>query len=128
MAEIVEVSMPPFGKARPRVTKRGTYMPQKYQERRDALRLMYLAGGGAYADTTEPVALSADFFFRMPKSWSKKKKGEMDGAWCEKTPDIDNLIGAVMDALFEDDKKVVVIRARKFWGINDIIQIGIADL
>jgi Holliday junction resolvase RusA-like endonuclease len=40
----------------------------------------------------------------------------MAGAWCVSKPDADNIAGAVMDALFEDDAAVVEVACRKVWG------------
>lgn len=126
--EIVEIKMPPFGKARPRVTRKGTYMPRKYQDKRDLLRGLYHIAGGAYMDAVGPLALNVDFYFRMPKSWSIKKKSEMSGAWCRKVPDLDNLVGAVMDALLMNDQNVVTLRANKYWGYEDNIRIGMIHI
>ena len=40
-------------------------------------------------------------------------------------PDLDNLVGGVMDALLEDDSKVVAITAFKRWSTEDAIKINI---
>ncbi len=128
MAEVVVVEMPPYGKARPRVTRRGTFMPHKYVDKKEMLRILYLAAGGIYLDAVGPLFLSADFHFRMPKSWSKKKKNEMDGTWCRKVPDLDNLAGAVMDSLFMNDQNVVMLHANKYWDYEDKIRIGVHDV
>ena len=117
--------MPPFGKARPRVTRHGTYMPREYEDKRDMLRILYREAGGADIDDTVPLHMNVVFYFRMPKSWSKKKKREMDLNYCQKTPDLDNLVGAVMDALIAKDQNVVTILANKFWGEENRILIGI---
>ena len=73
----ITIEMPPFGKARPRVTRDGTrtYMPTEYQNKREQLRLLYQAAGGE-VDPERAIALSITFVLRMPKSWSKKKKAE----------------------------------------------------
>lgn len=128
MVEVIEIEMPPFGKARPRVTRRGTFMPHKYVDKKEMLRILYLAAGGTYLDAVGSLFLSADFHFHMPKSWSKKKKNEMDGAWCRKVPDLDNLVGAVMDSLFMDDQNVVMLHAHKYWAYEDKIRIGITEV
>jgi Holliday junction resolvase RusA-like endonuclease len=122
----IEIPMPPFGKARPRVTLRGTYMPHAYEEKRAQLRLLYMAAGGE-VDMEYAVHLDVHFFFRMPKSWSKKKKEQMYYERCQKTPDLDNLVGAVMDALIEKDQNVVSISSSKVWGFEDKIVIRIGE-
>ena len=124
----ITIEMPPFGKARPRVTRDGTrtYMPTEYQNKREQLRLLYQAAGGE-VDPERAIALSITFVLRMPKSWSKKKKEMLSWEWCRKTPDIDNLVGAVMDSLLAKDQNVVDLVAIKVWGFEDKIIIGIKD-
>lgn len=56
------------------------------------------------------------FVIPMPKSWSKKKRIEMNGKPHQQRPDVDNLIKAVMDAIFDEDCRVWNISASKLWG------------
>ena len=56
------------------------------------------------------------FVLPMPKSWSKKKKAEMDGKPHQQTPDKDNLEKALLDALFQDDSHIWDGRVTKRWG------------
>lgn len=62
------------------------------------------------------------FVLPMPKSWSKKKRAEMDGQPHQQKPDIDNLTKALLDALFEDDAHIWDVRTSKRWG-----EIGMRD-
>jgi Holliday junction resolvase RusA-like endonuclease len=55
------------------------------------------------------------FFLSMPKSWSKKKRDLMRGQPHQETPDLDNLLKAVNDALLEQDKVIFQIDASKWW-------------
>jgi Holliday junction resolvase RusA-like endonuclease len=55
------------------------------------------------------------FYLSMPKSWSKKKRDLMRGQAHQKTPDLDNLLKAVNDALLEQDKIIFQIEASKWW-------------
>ena len=106
--------MPPFAKARPRVVRRGkgvtTFMPKTYQRSRAELKKKF-----------GPVSVVGELFLRVgayrriPKSWGRKKKEEMRGALCTLSPDIDNIVGAVMDSLLEEDCIVVAIEAIKRW-------------
>lgn len=62
------------------------------------------------------------FFISMPKSWSKKKKAERLGQPHQGKPDIDNLVKALLDAVYDDDKTVWDIRATKRWnGAGSIV-------
>lgn len=56
------------------------------------------------------------FVMPMPKSWSKKKKAHMEDMPHQQKPDIDNLLKALLDAIYEDDSVVWNICATKIWG------------
>lgn len=63
------------------------------------------------------------FYMRMPKSWSKKKKAEFDGKPHKQRPDIDNLVKALFDSVFEEDSGVYSLIARKEWSYQGGIEI-----
>lgn len=115
------VDLKPYGKARPRVTRWGTFMPKQYEASREALMLMY--GGRIHTD--EPLHLSVVAVRRMPKNWSKKRKEAADGSLCLVKPDLDNIVGAVMDAIFGEDNNIVSIDAKKIWGLEHQLQIKV---
>lgn len=71
------------------------------------------------------IPLSITFVMPMSKSWSKKKKLEMDGKPHTQTPDLDNLLKAFKDAILEQDNFVWHYRdIKKIWGIDGKIIIG----
>ena len=119
-AQTATIPLEPFGKARPRVTRGHTYMPNSYTKARAALRRMFGA-----VTVEPPWALKVTAVRQMPASWSKRKQAEMAGAWCMTKPDADNIAGAVMDALFEDDAAVVEVACRKVWGVAPELRIEI---
>lgn len=55
------------------------------------------------------------FNLPMPKSWSQKKTREMIYKPHKQTPDLDNLIKALLDALFKDDSHIYNYTASKYW-------------
>jgi Holliday junction resolvase RusA-like endonuclease len=64
------------------------------------------------------------FTLEMPKSWSKKKKAQMDATPHEQTPDLDNLLKALLDAHMSDDSCISLIgRLEKVWGYQGSIRI-----
>jgi Holliday junction resolvase RusA-like endonuclease len=73
---------------RPRVTKYGTYNNKDYTEWKNGLKL--LAKTKIKKPITEPITMKIEFFYEIPKSWTKKKKAE--AKWHTSKPDIDNLV------------------------------------
>ena len=64
------------------------------------------------------------FALPMPKSWSKKKKKEMDGMPHQQTPDIDNLIKALLDAVYSNDSGIHSLgKIKKIWSTKGHIVI-----
>ena len=63
------------------------------------------------------------FHIKMPKSWSKKKKLEMDGEPHRQTPDVDNLGKALLDSVFGNDAHISDIRITKVWANMGAIEI-----
>ena len=55
------------------------------------------------------------FYIPMPKSWSKKKKSEMNGEPHQQRPDLDNYLKACKDSVYEEDSVVWKVTATKLW-------------
>ncbi|BDH46419.1 crossover junction endodeoxyribonuclease RuvA [Salmonella enterica subsp. enterica serovar Choleraesuis] len=56
------------------------------------------------------------FTIPMPASWSKKKRLQHDGQPHQAKPDCDNMLKALMDAIYEDDAHIWDCRITKIWG------------
>lgn len=115
----------PFPKARPRVTRNGTFMPAKYQRQRNELAA-YFVDWPDFSDCL--IRLEITNVRAMPQSWSNQKRDAMTGQWCSAGADVDNAAGAVMDALFEDDKCIVSLMSDKVWGVDNKISVRITVL
>ena len=63
------------------------------------------------------------FRLPMPKSWSKKKCREMMGKPHKQKKDVDNLLKALLDAIFIDDAHIWDIRITKKWADTGFIEI-----
>lgn len=105
---------------RPRLSKGHTYMPKQYQNFKKALQGMAkkrVAQIQLKEPLINPIKIRVDFYFKTPKSWSKKKAE--NAFYHSSKPDLDNLVKSVLDAfngiVFKDDAQVVEIIARKFW-------------
>ena len=64
------------------------------------------------------------FIIPMPQSWSKKKKEQMNDRPHQQKPDIDNLLKAVLDAIYLDDQKVWDVHVKKRWGYEGAIYVS----
>ena len=58
------------------------------------------------------------FILPMPKSWSKKKRIQYDGKPHMDTPDLDNLLKALGDAIYSNDSGIYDIWIEKKWGVE----------
>ena len=101
----------PVGKGRPRFTRTGrTYTPAKTREwERQVAKVADEAMHGI--DMLKgPLKATLVFYLPIPKSWSKRRRQEADGAPAITRVDADNLAKAVLDAcngiVYEDDKQV----------------------
>ncbi len=57
------------------------------------------------------------FVMPMPKSWSKKKAKRLDGQPHTQVPDIDNLLKALLDSCYTQDKGIYFLSGlSKRWG------------
>lgn len=101
----------PKSAPRPRVTKFGTYNDKSYTAWKKGLAL--IAKTKFKEPLTGAVEMRIDFFFKYPKSWSKKRK--QSTIWHTSRPDIDNLQKSCMDAL--DVKKSSHIAKEAIKGI-----------
>jgi Holliday junction resolvase RusA-like endonuclease len=69
------------------------------------------------------MRLDIIFYLPMPKSWSKKKRTEMNGTYHDQKPDVDNLAKAFMDAFGSEDKHVAILHAEKYWAEEGSIEL-----
>jgi Holliday junction resolvase RusA-like endonuclease len=61
----------------------------------------------------------------MPESWSSRKKDAKDGTPHQQTPDLDNLLKGLCDAVRADDERVWRLGSlRKIWGRRGRIEIS----
>lgn len=129
MIRYIEVLHRPMPAPRPRVTRRGTYMKKEYVEYKNYIKEKYLE---KYKNdrSKKPISMVAEFVFKAPKSWSKKKR---ENTKLHTTrPDIDNLVKAVKDSLngvaYCDDSQICDIYATKKYGDEDRICIYIEEI
>jgi len=71
-------------------------------------------------------------YFETPKSWSNKKRTEVEEKYRPKSPDVDNIFKIYADAMngyiYEDDRQVVSTSIEKAYSVNPRIEIEIHEL
>ena len=120
MTQVYLIDIKPIGK--PRMTQRDKWAKRKcvvnYFAYCDALR-SYVAEN----DMELTPTLDITFYIEMPKSWSKKKREAMYMQPHQSKPDLDNLVKAFCDALYDDDAGVYSIQCAKYWSDENEIKV-----
>lgn len=112
----IEIKGDPIPLQRPRGTRNGFYDPQHIAKKNFAwaVKLQY-----SDQPLDRPLKVSFYFHFKIPESWSKKKKTLMLHKAHSQRPDNSNLVKFVEDALNEvvwlDDAIISKIVAEKKW-------------
>lgn len=112
----------PIGKARPRVTRHGTFTPKKTREYEKLVRHEYTAQcGDAFFAAHVPLRITLRVYMKPPKSTPKKRRRQMlDGLiFPTKKPDCSNILKSIEDALndvaYVDDSQIVEVMMIKFY-------------
>lgn len=128
------VDTEPQGKARPRFDSRSrrTYTPAKTLAYEWEIRQAWKETHAGRPPMVGDVEVQIVARFRMPKTWSERKKKQTDGSPCRKKPDADNIAKAVLDALNEyayaDDAQVVGLKVSKRWATRSSVEILISEV
>lgn len=123
MVIVVEGKIVP--KARPRINTKTkvAYTPKTTKEYEARIKKEYIEQNGVNELFKGLLELNVKFFFKIPKSYSRRRINEIKDKYCGNHKDIDNCIKSVMDGLlkvaYEDDKQVVKIKASKLWTIGN---------
>jgi Holliday junction resolvase RusA-like endonuclease len=140
VAKILTFVVPgaPVPKGRPRMTRKGrVFTPAKTRtyERTIALSAQAakskLAGGQLFDSA---VMVTIHCHFKMPKSWSRKRKEAMLYEPHIQLPDLDNLVKSVLDGLnqtfgiWDDDKQVAAVTATKHWSEESSVLVRIEKI
>lgn len=125
------VPINPVPAARPRVTRWATFYPKIYAKFKEDIAMWLLTQKKTML--SGPLSISATFYIKIPSSISKKKREELDGQWCDKNYDTDNLQKSLFDGingyLIEDDRFIVHVKdIKKMWSSNPRIEFELEKL
>lgn len=126
----------PFGKERPKFTRRGqyvkTYTPKNTSQHEKMVAAVYEEQAkGRKFEPKAPLDVRIIAYYPIPKSTSKKKRREMLEHRIRPVvkPDLDNVAKLVYDALngvaWHDDNAIVDTQVRKFYSENPRVDISI---
>lgn len=120
----VEFTVPivPIGKARARVTSRGTFTPAATRAAERAIATIAKASMRGAKPAEGRVLATVTATMPIPASWSKKRRQDAIESQIRPTsrPDADNVSKLVLDAcngiVYADDAQVVDLIVTKFYG------------
>ena len=128
--EIYIILGDPIPLKRARVTKNGTYDPQKKEK--EQIQYMMRANYGLLTPFKGPIDLDLRFGMPIPKSYSKKRKEALLNNCHSCKPDLSNLIKFYEDALtgilWEDDSQIYKIAATKTYCKSPHVTITIKEV
>lgn len=129
------VHMPrPRGKARPRVTARGTYTPAESKAAERAVASCAKAAMAGAKPMEGPLIAMVEAYFAVPASWSAKKRAAALAQTVLPTgrPDTDNLAKLALDAcngiVYGDDAQVVSLIAMKRYSESPGLRVAISTI
>lgn len=131
MQAIFTVNGAPEGKARPRVTTRGTYTPHKTAAYEKLVQMSFRTQcpGVFFCDAPLCVYITANF--APPPSAAKRKRSRMLSGEIRPTkkPDADNIAKAVCDALngvaYRDDSQICRLTVSKQYAEMSAVSVRI---
>lgn len=119
------------GKARPRLSKYGTYTPENTVNYENLIKISYLNARGINLHD-KPIKMKIEAIFEPNKSISKKKRTELlKGQVVTKKPDFDNIGKIVADALnkiaYDDDSQICKFEIVKHYGEQEKLIIEVSE-
>lgn len=124
----LEILGKPMGKQRPRLSKFGTYTPQKTVNYETLIKYLFTQKYPNFKPYEGELRAKIIAIFEVPKSYSKKKREsllsipgiENSGAGYTHKPDCDNIAKIVLDALnglaYKDDSQITAMLVFKEYG------------
>ena len=126
----LQYDIDPVPASRPRVTRWGTYYGKKYKNYKAAMKELTDKGDEKYLEGL--IFADMTFFVPMAKSWSKKRKAESFGRYCNNNADLDNYEKAILDSLsgvvFYDDCQIVTQVSRKIWSEKGSTEVFLREI
>lgn len=128
-----ELPNTPISQQRPRLSKWGVYNPQAKQKEVAKWRVAEQMVTGGYIKAPDgPIEVNMTFHMPTPRSLRSEAKNALEGQWCCKGKDVDNLAKFALDVLnkiaYEDDRLVSKLTCQKIYSQDPRVEIEVKPL
>lgn len=114
-----------MGKQRPKFSRAGnfirTYTPEQTINYENFVKMCWMNSGAEKLKGNIIAVIVARFI--IPQSYSKKKRKELNGGYCPKKPDCDNIAKSILDALngiaYDDDSQIIDLSVTKLYSAEE---------
>lgn len=128
-----ELPNEPISQQRPRLSKWGVYNPQAKQKQAAKWRIAeQMVAGGHIKAPEGPIEVNLRFHMPVPRSLRSEAANALEGQWCFKGKDVDNLAKFALDVLnkivYEDDRLVSKLTCEKIYSQEPRVEIEVNQL
>lgn len=130
---MIKIPGQPKGKARPRITKNGTFTPKETKQYQDLVANMYRLQKGPYLGC-KTIKVVLHCYYKIPKSMPKYKREMVKRGSLRPIvkPDLDNVAKCVLDALngvaYKDDNQIVELHIEKYYSDEPRVEIEVTEV
>ena len=133
-AKTIVVYGDPVGWQRPGQGRYGNrFTPPKTRDFEDRIKAAWLTKYGTFSFPADvPLCVTTLAYFKLPKSWSNRKRQSLLGKPHLQKPDRDNIDKCILDGLqqvaFPDDKAVCSGGVNKYWDEVPRVEIAVWEV
>ena len=128
-----EIPNTPIAQQRPRLSKWGVYNPNsKQKESAKWIVAEQMVSEGYIKAADGPIEVNLTFHMPIAKNSRRRAENALEGQWCCKGKDIDNLAKFALDVLnkiaYEDDRLVSKLTCEKIYSQQPRVEIEVNPL
>lgn len=128
-----ELPNTPIAQQRPRISKWGVYNPNaKQKEAAKWVLAEQMVSGGHIKAADGPIEVNLTFHMPIAKKLRSGAVNALEGQWCDKNKDVDNLAKFALDVLnkiaYEDDRLVSKLTCEKVYSQDPRVEIEVNPL
>lgn len=118
-------------KARPRVTRNGTYTPKRTKDYERHVKKSLLEQGAKGSE--KPLTMKVDIYKGYLKNWTIKQREQADNGIKQpyRRPDVDNYVKSILDGadgiLYKDDAQIIRLEIEKHYDRKPRVEVQIKE-